>query len=1029
MANTTNTTNVEESIPEAGYASGSDLDTETGTTKPRVRLSKFLFRSKGGNLSPLECIPRTPLQGEGLVTKEDGSSIPVKFTATQWNAECGAQPVVWVKSKSYFYRLLDCDPQYEKYFAPTKCKVALASALLDIVDTNKPNKLSYEHILQQLQQRNTEFTEEAVLLNSPFLLNQALVFDTSVTQSDFFVKLRVNAPKTPPPLAMDKKFWPIFYTNGQPPKETKKRDSPSTEVKDKQETKKQKAEAEKEKERKRQAEIEEREKKKEEEREKKKEEERERKRKQREEQKRYPIDDVELIEEEKQKGIEQPTFPEPTSLQLDIIPHNFFGDVLMVWEFANSFRKVIGLARDSFGAEDLAVGLAPQPKKDNHTLVVQIHIALLSSLLAGGKEAEEEEEEGGPTVVRVPKEIVAKREKLKLAHGELRKLPITHLTWFEILRRFVELSNDETRAREEEGGEDEENKPTVAGENTTQEKEKGNGTQENEAVTIAVRELASREYETLSLDHKLSLLEYLCYEVENTIAFRAHIREQVEIVEGLYKEKYAEETKLKKAKKVLEGELLEKRKIQALMSLEEDEKQQEKEDASVAKSIESSDKDNKSNPNKPSTNGSNSNSDVTQDDLKPRRDLLQIQKEEERLRRLASVEQRKLEVEQKRLETQKKTQERNLAAIHDRYAESLMKAARQYRTPCMGQDRHKNRYWLFAGGKGRGFYAGKVLVENPNKNEWGYYSRDQVEKLVDILNPKGKLEVELKQALIESASLIRAVPHTATPVASALSDTTSSPLPEKKDSYVPPALQRLKDSILDFHDRIPREHIRKTKEYTAAIREWKEEDNEDLSDNESAQTTATPRISVQSLVSLLLTLERNIATEALVDDWISDKREPWEEAVKKCLTSAQLGVCLVQLEGCVKTIANAQGCIVCGDSGNENRLLLCDTCESEYHTYCLNPPLRSIPAGDWFCPACQEKKPNENDDVCFECHTRGELLCCDYCSRAYHLKCCTPPLRSIPRGKWTCVQCAKNLAPPPMATRRMSTRSSKHEDD
>jgi hypothetical protein len=39
---------------------------------------------------------------------------------------------------------------------------------------------------------------------------------------------------------------------------------------------------------------------------------------------------------------------------------------------------------------------------------------------------------------------------------------------------------------------------------------------------------------------------------------------------------------------------------------------------------------------------------------------------------------RKLEVEQKRLETQKKTQERNLAVIHDRYAESLMKAVRQY---------------------------------------------------------------------------------------------------------------------------------------------------------------------------------------------------------------------------------------------------------------------------------------------------------------------------------------------------------------
>lgn len=37
---------LQENIPGTGYASGSDLDTETGTTKPRVRLSKFLFKSK-----------------------------------------------------------------------------------------------------------------------------------------------------------------------------------------------------------------------------------------------------------------------------------------------------------------------------------------------------------------------------------------------------------------------------------------------------------------------------------------------------------------------------------------------------------------------------------------------------------------------------------------------------------------------------------------------------------------------------------------------------------------------------------------------------------------------------------------------------------------------------------------------------------------------------------------------------------------------------------------------------------------------
>jgi hypothetical protein len=258
---------------------------------------------------------------------------------------------------------------------------------------------------------------------------------------------------------------------------------------------------------------------------------------------------------------------------------------------------VIGLARDSFGAEDLAIALATQPKKDNHTLIVQIHIALLSNLLAGGKEAEEEEEEGGPAVLRVPKEIVAKREKLKLAHEQLRKLPITHLTWFEILRRFAELSrksNETHEAHEEEDEGDSKAASDHTKEDTASE------TQENEAVTAAVRALASREYETLSLDHKLSLLEYLCYEVENTIAFRAHIREQVEVVEGLHREKYAEELKVKKAKKALEEELLEKKKMQAMMTMEEDTQQEDNQ-----KSNDKTDKDSKGNNNKTSNSKQN----------------------------------------------------------------------------------------------------------------------------------------------------------------------------------------------------------------------------------------------------------------------------------------------------------------------------------------------------------------------------------------------------------------------------------------
>ncbi|XP_031480656.1 methyl-CpG-binding domain-containing protein 9 isoform X1 [Nymphaea colorata] len=45
-------------------------------------------------------------------------------------------------------------------------------------------------------------------------------------------------------------------------------------------------------------------------------------------------------------------------------------------------------------------------------------------------------------------------------------------------------------------------------------------------------------------------------------------------------------------------------------------------------------------------------------------------------------------------------------------------------------------------------------------------------------------------------------------------------------------------------------------------------------------------------------------------------------------------------------------CKVCGIDKDDESVLLCDTCDSEYHTYCLSPPLARIPEGNWYCPSC-----------------------------------------------------------------------------
>ncbi|XP_044306091.1 remodeling and spacing factor 1 isoform X2 [Varanus komodoensis] len=38
-----------------------------------------------------------------------------------------------------------------------------------------------------------------------------------------------------------------------------------------------------------------------------------------------------------------------------------------------------------------------------------------------------------------------------------------------------------------------------------------------------------------------------------------------------------------------------------------------------------------------------------------------------------------------------------------------------------------------------------------------------------------------------------------------------------------------------------------------------------------------------------------------------------------------------------------------------SKILLCDSCDSGYHTACLRPPLMIIPDGEWYCPPCQHK--------------------------------------------------------------------------
>lgn len=52
-----------------------------------------------------------------------------------------------------------------------------------------------------------------------------------------------------------------------------------------------------------------------------------------------------------------------------------------------------------------------------------------------------------------------------------------------------------------------------------------------------------------------------------------------------------------------------------------------------------------------------------------------------------------------------------------------------------------------------------------------------------------------------------------------------------------------------------------------------------------------------------------------------------------------------------------------------------------------------------------EKKRWEQSDECEVCQDGGELICCDGCINAYHLGCINPPLKELPTGQWFCYEC------------------------
>ncbi|GAX28920.1 E3 ubiquitin-protein ligase UHRF1 [Fistulifera solaris] len=65
-------------------------------------------------------------------------------------------------------------------------------------------------------------------------------------------------------------------------------------------------------------------------------------------------------------------------------------------------------------------------------------------------------------------------------------------------------------------------------------------------------------------------------------------------------------------------------------------------------------------------------------------------------------------------------------------------------------------------------------------------------------------------------------------------------------------------------------------------------------------------------------------------------------------------------------------CRVCFGKHHQTKLLLCDRCDDEYHTFCLDPPLQAVPKKKWFCPNCAQSEEKRCGRTSSRVETRGK---------------------------------------------------------
>lgn len=122
----------------------------------------------------------------------------------------------------------------------------------------------------------------------------------------------------------------------------------------------------------------------------------------------------------------------------------------------------------------------------------------------------------------------------------------------------------------------------------------------------------------------------------------------------------------------------------------------------------------------------------------------------------------------------------------------------------------------------------------------------------------------------------------------------------------------------------------------------------------SAQSkVATGKVSLGAPVQI--TLEQVHAASAKLNEALQASPATSHASIPGSQTKATSRTPIEEME-------DGDYCEVCKSENDAPTMLLCDECDKGYHMYCLSPPLKKIPKGDWICDACIV---NRGDDYAF----------------------------------------------------------------